>query len=68
MLSTVRLTWCIMDTVDGAVRRQRQCVKDETNQSLQTSQSRTESFTASLISQPNTGFCKGVIRNAIKSL
>ena len=24
MLSTVRLTWCIIDTVDGAVKRQKQ--------------------------------------------
>lgn len=68
MLSTVRLTWCIIDTVDGAAKRQRQCVKDEANQSLPISQSRTENFTASLISQPNTRFCKGVIRNAIKSM
>lgn len=53
MLSTVRLTWCIIDTVDGAARGQRQCVKDagkSIGHWLYTL-SRTESFTASLISQ-----------------
>lgn len=35
MLSTVRLTWCIMDTVDGAVGNNdnTQHVKDVANQS-----------------------------------
>lgn len=51
MLSTVRLTWCIIDTVDGAVRTQRQYVKGAAHQSLPISQSRTGDFTASLLPQ-----------------
>lgn len=61
MLSTVRLTWCIMDTVDGAAGGEggggdkERLLRTRRMNQYRLHESRTQGFTASLIWETNTG-------------